>query len=248
MPAFGFVGLRLLVVILVAGGSAISQSTSKDSTKPAPNAWTLTPTPYLEWNKDIAHSIRAERDRYADEGAAGQELPLTAPHPDALGPGIGCGIPKSDIRPALNRIVLTGTFTEDRSVLSASEFSLYSEVTIHVDQVFEDRSGSGAFGQKDITILISGGTVTLASGRVLTHDTEPIQFSLQPSHKYLLVLSYYRDGDFFLIEDDWDISDGTVRPNTRPGEYRAKHGLSSLSGLTVEQLGPALDKLLYVAK
>ena len=89
MPAFGFIGLRLLVVILVAGGSAISQSTSKDSSKPAPNAWMLIPTPYLDWNKGIAPSVRAERDKDADEGAAGQELPLTAPHPDALGPGHG---------------------------------------------------------------------------------------------------------------------------------------------------------------
>jgi hypothetical protein len=142
MPAFGFVGLRLLVVVLVAGSSAVSQSTSKDSSKPAPNAWMLTPTPYLEWNKGIAPSIRAERDKDADEGAAGQELPLTAPHPDALGPGHGGGVPRSDIRPDPNRVVLTGTFTTHRSVLSASEFSLYTEVTVHVDEVFEDRGAS----------------------------------------------------------------------------------------------------------
>lgn len=138
-----------------------------------------------------------------------------------------------------------GTFTNHRSVLSASEFSLYTEVTVHVHEVFDDQSGSGAFANKDITILVGGGTVTLASGRILSYDTEPIRFSLQPAHKYLLVLSYHREGDFYAAMDDWDISDGTVRPNTAPGEYRAEHGLSSLSGLTVEQLGPALGKLLY---
>src|ERR1019366_5630379 len=104
-------------------------------------------------------------------------------------------------------------------------FSLYTEVTVAVDMVFEDRSGSEAFAGRSITIMISGGTVILRSGRVLSYDTEPRQYSLQPGHKYLLVLSYYKAGDYYVVMDDWDISDGTVRPNTQPGEYRATHGL-----------------------
>ena len=208
----------------------------------------LTPTPYLDWNKGIAPSVRAERDKFADEGAAGQELPLTAPHPDALGPGHGGGMWKTEIPPVLNRVVLTGTFTKHRSVLSASEFSLYTEVTVRVDEVFEDRAGSSAVHGGNVTIMLGGGTVVLATGRVLTFNTQPIEFSLQPDHKYLLVLSYHREGDFFIVRGDWDISDGIVRPNTEPGEFRAKHALSSLSGLTVEQLGPALGKLLNVAQ
>ena len=229
---------------LLLGFTIAAQTKPENASKPAPNAWMLTPTPYLEWNKDVPHSVRADRDRSQDQGAVGQRYPLTSPLSDAPGPGIGCGIPRSDIEPFENRVILTGTFTKHQSVLSVSEFSLYSEVTIHVDRVFEDQSGSGAFPNKDITILISGGTVTLASGRVLTHDTQPIRFSLQPDHKYLLVLEYYRAGEFYGVMNDWDISDGVVRPNTRPGEYRAQHGLSALSGLTVEQLGPALARLL----
>ena len=223
---------------------ASSQAAHDSKSKPAPNAWMLTPTPYLEWNKDIAPSLRAERDKYADEGAAGQELPLTAPHPDALGPGHGGGISKTEIPPTLNRVVLTGTFTTHRSVLSASEFSLYTEVTVHVDEVFEDRGASSAVHGGDVTIMLRGGTVVLATGRVLTFNTQPIEFCLQPDHKYLLVLSYHREGDFFIVRGDWDISDGIVRPNTGPGEYRAKHGLSSLNGLPVQQLDTALGKLL----
>src|ERR1700690_1344994 len=133
------------------------------TSKPAPNAWMLTPTPYLEWNKNIAPSIRAERDKFADEGAAGQELPLTAPHPDALGPGHGGGMWKTEIPPVLNRVLLTGTFTTHRSVLSASEFSLYTEVTVHVDEVFEDRGASGAVHGGDVTIMLRGGTVVLVT-------------------------------------------------------------------------------------
>ena len=160
-----------------------SPQTARDNkSKPAPNAWMLTPTPYLEWNKNIAPSIRAERDKDADEEAAagGQELPLTALHPDALGRGHGGGMWKTEIPPAPNRVVLTGTFTNHRSVLSASEFSLYTEVTVRVDEVFEDRGASSAVHGGDVTIMLSGGTVVLATGRVLTYNTQPIEFSLQP--------------------------------------------------------------------
>ena len=222
---------------------ASSQTIPDNKSKPTPNAWMKTPTPYLEWNKDIEPSVRAERDKDADADAA-LEFPVTDPRAELPGPGIGDGIPQTDIQGDPNRVVLTGTFTKHRSVLSASEFSLYTEVTVHVDEVFEDRGASGAVHGGDVTIMISGGTVTLASGRTLTYGTEPIQFSLQPDHKYLLVLSYYREGNYFVVMDDWDISDGTVRPNTGPGEYRAKHGLSSLSGVRVERLGPTLGKLL----
>ena len=241
-----FAAIVALTAALAAFGVAASaQTTSESKSKPAANAWMLTPTPYLEWNKDVPPSVRAGRDRYSDQGAVGQKYPLTSPRSDAPGPGIGGGIPRSDIRPAPDRVVLAGTFTNHRSVLSASEFSLYTEVTVHVDEVFDDQGASRAHPDKDITILVGGGTVTLASGRILSYDTEPIRFSLQPAHKYLLLLSYRREGDFYALVDDWDISDGTVRPNTVPSEYRASHGLSSLSGLSVQQLAPALDKLLH---
>jgi hypothetical protein len=242
--------LRLFTICTLTAalltGPAAAQTSSTESSRPAANAWMLTPTPYPEWNKDISPSLRAARDRYADkvQGADFRKYPLTSPHSDALGPGIGDGIPKSDVRQFPNRVILAATFSGHRSVLSASEFSLYSEVSMHVADVFEDQGGSGVFTNEDITILISGGTVTLASGRVLSYDTQPVRFSLQPGHKYLLFLSYYGAGDFYLVMDDWDISDGTVRPNTRPGEYRAQHGLSNLSGVSAAQLGPALDKLL----
>ena len=220
-----------------------SQTAPESKSRPAPNAWMLTPTPYLAWNKGITPSARAARDNDADDGE-GNELPLTDPHAEPMGPGIGCGLPEKEISIDPNRVVLAGTFTRHGSVLSASERSLYTEVTVQVDEVFEDRGASGAVRGGDVTIVIFGGTITLASGQTVTYDTWPAQFSLQPDHKYLLVLSYYREGNYFGVMDDWDISDGTVRPNTAPGEYRAKHGLSSLSGLPVQQLHTALPKLL----
>ncbi len=232
-----------MTVVCSLATAASAQTASENKSKPAPNAWMLAPTPYMEWNKGIAPSIRVERDKFADD-LEGNETPLTVAEPRVLGPGHGGGMWKTEIPPVLDRVVLTGTFTTHRSVLSASEFSLYTEVKVHVDEVSEDRGASSAVRGGDVTIMLSGGTVVLSTGRVLTYNTQPIAFCLQPDHKYLLVLSYHRDGDFFIVGSDWDISDGIVRPNTEPGEFRAKHGLSSLNGLTVQQLDTVLDKLL----
>lgn len=234
----------LATLLLMSFFAAIFSQTTTAQSEAAPNVWMLTPTFYLDSNKDVPPQVRAARDEYLDQGAAGQKYPLTSPLADPLGPGIGCGTPRSDIPPAAGRIALTGTFTQHRSVLSASEFSLYTEITIRVDEVFDDRTASGAMPGRDITVLTSGGTVTLQSGRVLSHNTQPIEYSLQPGHRYLLFLTHQRTGDFYVVTNDWDISDGIVRPNTRPGQYRASHGLSLLTGLRVEELGPALSKLL----
>ena len=94
---------------------------------------------------------------------------------------------------------------------------------------------------------IEGGTVTLGSGRTLYYHTSPRKLFLEPDHKYLLVLSYHSEGDFYQYVDDWDISTGTVRANTDRTQYLAREGRSSLDGLTVQQLGPAVGKLLYGA-
>ena len=168
MKELRVLAIAAMTVVCALATAASSQTAPDTKSKPACNAWMLTPTPYLEWNKDIGPSVRAERDKYADE-LEDNETPLTAPHPDALGPGHGGGISETEILPVPNRVVLTGTFTTHRSVLSASEFSLYTEVTVRVDEVFEDRGASSAVHGGDVTIMLSGGTVVLATGRVLTY-------------------------------------------------------------------------------
>ena len=103
MKELRVLAIAAMTLVCALATAASSQTAPDNKSKPAPNAWMLTPTPYPEWNKGIAPSVRAERDKDADEGAAGQELPLTAPHPDALGPGHGAGVPRSDIRPDPDR-------------------------------------------------------------------------------------------------------------------------------------------------
>ena len=249
MKDLRFVALMAVTVTLAFAGAASSQTKSKDTSKPAANAWMLTPTPDLAWNQDIPASVRAQRDSYWGS-LSFRRVPLTAPS------GVGRGVDRAtfsaddpEIPDRPNRAVLTATFTKHRSVLSASEYSLYTEVTLHIEEVFEDRTGSGRpVAQKDITLLLPGGTVALRSGEILSDDIVASDMFFEPEHKYLLVMSYHQEGDFYTFADDWDISDGTVRPNTERAPYLATSGRSSLSGITVQQLGPALERPLHGQK
>ena len=246
----------LTLSVLLTSGLSMSQTTSdatSHSSKPAANAWMLTPTPYLEWNKDVPPAVRAQRNRLWDE-ASGRRVPLTGPPVEAgsgpVGEDSDIGFEPLDIvGSVLNRAILTATFTKYRSVLSTSELSIYTEVTLHVDQVFQDRTGSGhPFSNQNITLSLFGGTVALRSGQILSDNTGARELFLEPGHKYLLVLSYEKAGDFYRLADNWDITDGTVRPNDHRTQYLAKEGRSSLNGIAVQQLAPAIDKLLYESK
>jgi hypothetical protein len=242
----GLLAISIAAALCTLATVGQSQRAPETASTRAANAWMLTPTPYLEWNKDISPSLRAQRDRFWD-AAAPQQRPLTLPNSDMAVPSGGTfDRTQPEIQYVPNRVILTGTFTKYRSVLSASEMSLYTEVTLHVDTVYDDQSGSGhPFANKDITLLLSGGTVTLRSGSSLTHNTPPREFSLQPDRRYLVVLSYHAAEDFYLVYDNWDISSGAARANTYRTRYYAKAGRSLLEGVAVRQLGTALQRELY---
>jgi len=54
-----------LMAVSALGLVASAQTASQDTQKPAANAWMLTPTPYLEWNKDISPSLASDRLLFA---------------------------------------------------------------------------------------------------------------------------------------------------------------------------------------
>ena len=133
--------IAAMTVVCALATAASSQTAPDNKSKPAANAWMLTPTPYLEWNKDISPSLREERDRFWDD-LSPDEFPLTVKqgHGGAYGgPALVDDGKQPEIPDVLDRAVLTATFSAHRSVLSASEKSIYTEITMRVQQVFEDK-------------------------------------------------------------------------------------------------------------
>jgi hypothetical protein len=130
-----------------------------------------------------------------------------------------------------------------RSILTAAGRAIYTDITFRVHQVLQDRGGHALPGS-DITVSITGGTVTTQSGQIISYLTQPRSLFLQPTKTYLLVLSYEEPGDFYTMAGNWDISDGTARPNTIRLRMKSDEGHSSLSGLTNDELIRTLKERL----
>lgn len=245
-------GLTPLLVAAGATGFAAPQSIpnqgrtyhrAQNSTGTAANAWMRIPTLYADRSAGISASLRAERDQFWD-GISDERAPLTpeSAASTAVSDGSLSSTPP-EIAQVPNRVILTATFMRFRSILTASERAVYTDVTFRVHEVFQVRAGHARPGD-DITVSLAGGTVVTPGGKILSYLTQPREVFLQPNRRYLLVLTYHDLGDFYQAADNWDISEGVVRPNSAASRRRARDGRSSLSGITTDQLPPSLYKLL----
>jgi len=237
------VGLNLLLTFLsMATGQVAPQSTPDLSSAKAANAWMRIPTPYLARVANITPLTRVKRDQFWDNVAG--PVPLTPE--SALSTAVSDGVwlaNEPEILEVPNRAVLTGTFVSYRSILTASGRAIYTDIAFRVHQVLQDRGGHALAGS-DITVSITGGTVTTQSGQIISYLTQPRSLFLQPTRSYLLVLSYEEPGDFYTLAGNWDISDGTARPNTIRLQTKSDEGHSSLSGLTNDELIRTLKERL----
>jgi hypothetical protein len=237
--------LAALLTICIA---ALAQAKPDNSSTPAADAWMKEPTPYLAWNSGISPALRAARDRVWEAGSM-SDMPLTQ---EGSGRVVGCDYDMtwetSELGNHLkHRVILTATFLDHRSVLSKSERSLYSEVTLRVDKVYEKKTGNEeSIAGRDITMALYGGTVLLKDGRVFSIENTCARADLfiQPEHKYLFVPDYEKDGDFFHYAESWDLTDGTLRPSSPLTQFFGQSGHSALSGIKVEQLDSVMAKEL----
>jgi hypothetical protein len=225
--------LAMSVVPSVILSTQLDSQTRPAVVQPAANAWMKLPTQQNQWDL-VPKSVRTLRDEFWDHSGIAMPEPLTPENAAASGVEVeGPFSPDSPELPMFpERAIVTGTFKAFRSHLSSSGRSLYTEMIFQTHVVMEAPDGSDLAPETDITICFPGGTVTTQSGQTISYLTQPRWLFLQPSRSYLLVLSHHQQGNFYMLADDWDISDGTVRPNTRRNESRAKSSKSFLSGIT----------------
>lgn len=202
---------------------------------PAANIWMTIPVQWSPANDTVPASVRQARDQYFDQ-LIGYKVPLTPANVKGSGLSEGVPLPNlSEIPEVPDRTVLIATFTSYQPVLSSTGRSIYTEATFLVSNTFQDSSGRAAPGTSFV-LVIPGGTVS-ADGLVLPFLVQPRQYSVAVGGKYLVVMSYHANGDFFILGRDWDVTSGVVKANfsSRPGSP------SSLIGLSVSQLVTALN-------
>ena len=206
----------------------------------AANAWIKVPSAD-NLPDTVSPEIRKLRDENFDKGLA-SPVPITPENAGSYHIAEGSylnltGKPLGGIKefPAIpNRCVVIATFNGYKSFLSASSHSVYTEISLSVNYVFESSGISLAPGSS-ITTAILGGTVRLSHGEVISLLTEPKKFSLEPAKEYLLVLEYRPKTQLFDVENQWAIVNRVVQANSRIEERRASLGLSTVIGRSKEQ-------------
>jgi hypothetical protein len=234
-----------LGLVFACWWALISPLTTEAAAPEASDAcsWKQIPTNYLAHQEGVSPEVRLARDAYWDMSNPSKE-PIT---PETLAGASGDvtlgSLSAPEIAVVPNRAVVTGTFSGSRSIFTATRYAIYTEVTFRIGRVFESVDNSLA-ANSAITVTVPGGAVTTQDRKTIHHLTQACDMFIQPSRTYLLVLSYHSLGTFYTLRDNWDITTGTIRPNTQLGKLRVEKGLSTLNGLSVEQLDSTLPALL----
>jgi hypothetical protein len=223
------------IVLILASVQADAQNPQTSGPPPA-NLWMTYPVSWVPASDTVAVSIRQQRDQFFDD-LIGLGVPLTPSNAKSRAFSVGVLSPNQQEIPQLpNRTVVIGTFQSYQSVLSKSGRAIYTEVTLSVGNVFQDAAGDLG-SSATLTLILNGGTVTTQSGVVLSFLTNPSQFSIKPGRTYLLALSFYSNGGFYRLGKSWDLTGGTVQPNS-PVSAQSP---STVNGMNVQQLIAALN-------
>jgi hypothetical protein len=237
----------LFLIVSVLQATAHSISTNGTGINQPANAWLGTPTPSPLTADTVSQPVRLARDQYVDTifGSASALTTTTASLAhiarDNAVPDL-TKLPEMPRNP--DRAVLTGTFMKFQSLLSQSQRSLYTEVSFSIDRVFADPTSQLAPAAA-VTLIVPGGSVQ-TSRDSLSYLVDPEQFFIQPQKRYLLVLSYHSDGDFFTLAKSWELSSGVVKPNSRLEQLRAANRTAALAGASETQLDSLLQPLLSI--
>ena len=203
-----------------------------------PNAWLLQPTPLPKEGKEQLTPERIGRDAFWDKLFQFVK-PLTPTNAGDVQTSEGSTY---NAKPGLadypNRILLIAKFGRHHSVLTPSRKCIYTEITFAVKEVFERGNTSLAPGDK-FTLTYPGGTIALPDGELISFLTHPKPYWLQPNHTYLLSLHFESDGDFYTVNESWDVTDGTVHANIIEVGQAQQH-TSGVVGLTRAELTAAL--------
>jgi hypothetical protein len=95
-----------------------------------------------------------------------------------------------------------------------------------------------------LTLIYPGGTAKTPSGAMSYGSNLDRPFDLQPHHRYVVFLRHFSSGDFYSLNQSWELCGGVVYPNSAGNVERAKAGTSLYSGTREDEFLAALPALV----
>jgi hypothetical protein len=135
-------------------------------------------------------------------------------------------------------------FADYTTIRSASGRSIYTEVSVNVEQVLRDPSATVRTGTA-LTVILGGGSLELPSGEILRKNLDQgAESGIQPGHRYLVFLYHENDGDYFYCAKSWNLSGGFAVPTYPFDVQKAKNGASRFAGMPEAQFIAAVRGIL----
>lgn len=113
--------------------------------------------------------------------------------------------------PAASNLIIVGSIDDAKAYLSSDKTTVYSEVTITVDQVLKGEVRYGLVRDAKLTAERVGGVVRFLSGKILRRGALGKNIPSKGS-RYLLFLNENQDGDGFSIVTGYKLQNNTVVP------------------------------------
>jgi len=105
--------------------------------------------------------------------------------------------------------VVIGTISSYQPYLSADRRGVYTELQVEVSDVIK-APASVIPPSKQVTLIETGGSVILDTGRVVSVKFSDGATLLEAGQKYALFLNYSAAGDYFRPQKAWSLKDGKV--------------------------------------
>lgn len=124
--------------------------------------------------------------------------------------------------------IITGRVLDAKAHISENRSTVYSEVTVKVDEILKDTTGTGG----TLVAEREGGRVRFPSGTIFRYIVDGIGIP-KVNHRYLLFLKPLVDGDFSILTG-YQLQDGRVEPLDLTGvvpfaQYKASDETAFLS-------------------
>jgi hypothetical protein len=122
--------------------------------------------------------------------------------------------------------------TKVQPYLSEDGTNLYTEFTISAEEVFKDSASLSLKRGSVVASFRIGGSLRLASGRVVRTDVHGLGDPPVAEHRYVCFLRYDARGYWFRIDKLWELRNGAAFPMDPIDQGLAQAGRSQFSGMS----------------
>jgi hypothetical protein len=213
----------------------------------AANAWRVNPIDEQSQVDPVSPQLRAAREKWMREGFEMLRNMIGDLALETSGPTFGDEINGSDVEQIPNSVWVVAKFESYHVFeyqLTPTVQRIYTEISYRTLQVIKRPDSSSLTAGSVFDECIGGGALREADGSIKQTIGSPAKYFQRPGETYLLQLTYDPVAQYYSTNRRWDVTSGTVVPDTDIQVAYAAERKSPISGLDLTQAIQYLESTL----